>query len=140
MSTLKEKILDIVSQPHLAGFATITADGKPWVRYVVAHGDDNLTLRFATDKRSRKVAHIQKTPEVHLNAGVTDPANARTYVQIQGTAQFVTDQGERNAFWHDDLKKYFSGPADPNYGIVMVTACRIELYTMGTLEPEVWTR
>jgi general stress protein 26 len=97
-----------------------------------------MTLRFATDKHSRKVAQINNNPEVHLTAGVTDPADAHAYVQIQGRAQFVTDQAERDAFWHDGLKQYFSGPDDPNYGIVITKPYRIEYFAMGNYEPEVW--
>ena len=132
------RILDLIRQPHLTSFATITADGSPWVRYVVARAADDLTLRFATDKHSRKVAQIQERREVHMTSGVTDAANARSYVQIQGKAQFVATQAEREGFWHDDLKKYFTGPDDPNYGIVVVKPYRIEYYTMGQFEPQVW--
>ena len=35
MSDLKERILKILQQPQLAALATITQDGKPWVRYVM---------------------------------------------------------------------------------------------------------
>ncbi len=140
MSDVKQLILEVVRKPHLSSFATITENGRPWVRYVVASTSDDVTIRFATDKRSRKVTHIQKNPDVHMASGVTDPANAKAYVQIEGTAEFVTDQAEREAFWHDDLKRYFSGPDDPNYGIVMVTPRRIEHYTMGKFEPQVWEK
>ena len=35
MKDLKERILDFIGNIHLAGFATVTEDGKPWVRYVM---------------------------------------------------------------------------------------------------------
>jgi len=138
MRNLKEKILHVIRQPHLSSFATNTVDGKPWVRYVIASAADGLVLRFATDEQTRKVAQIRNDPEVHMTAGVTDPAHARVYVQIQGRAEFSTDQAERDGFWHEDLKKYFSGPDDPHYGIVIVRPYRIEYYSMGDYEPDVW--
>lgn len=140
MSEIVQRILDIVKNPHLSSFSTITEDGKPWVRYVIARAAEDLTVRFATSTDTRKVAQIRKNPEVHLTSGITDPANAQAYVQIQGTAEFVTDQAERDAFWHDDLTKYFSGPQDPHYGIMIVRPYRIELYTMGEHAPEVWEK
>ena len=65
MSDIKKKVLDIISSPQLMSFATITEDGKPWVRYVIGMADDNLTIRFSTFVKSRKVAQIEKNQEVH---------------------------------------------------------------------------
>ena len=140
MSDIQQRILDIVRNPHLSSFATITEDGKPWVRYVLASATEDLTIRFATSTDTRKVAQIRKNREVHLTSGITDPASAQAYVQIQGTAEFVTDQAERDEFWHDELKNYFSGPQDPHYGIVIIKPYRIELYTMGEHAPQIWQR
>ena len=46
--------------------------------------------------------------------------------------------GERDAFWFDDLNNYFSGPEDPNYCVVIIKPSKIELGTMGSVEPEIW--
>jgi general stress protein 26 len=37
------------------------------------------------------------------------------------------------------LAAYFTGPDDPNYGVIIVAPYRIELATPGTHIPEVWT-
>ena len=140
MSDLAQRIFTIIKEPYLASFATITEDGKPWVRYVTPHASEDLTIRFSTFIGSRKVAQIKKNPEVHLTCGVTDPATAQTYLQIQGKAELSTDKAEREAFWNDYLKRYFKGPDDPNYGIIIVKPYRIELYTMGNFKPEVWKK
>ena len=139
MSDLKERIRRILSQPQLSGLATVTAEGKPWVRYVMAVADDHLTLRFASFVGSRKVEQIGRNPEVHLTCGVTNPAAMQPYLQIQGRARFTTDEAERHAFWSDMLKHIFSGPDDPRYGIVIVEPYRVEYCSPGTFEPEVWT-
>ena len=61
MSDLKERILKILQQPQLAGLATITQDGKPWVRYVMAVASQDMTIRCATfvmparSSRSRRI-------------------------------------------------------------------------------------
>ncbi len=139
MAELKERILDIVNSPTLAGFATITPEGKPWVRYVMATADDNLTVRFPTHLSTRKVAHIQANTNVHLTCGVSDPLSARTYLQIEGTATLTIEEAVRHAVWFPMLAQVFEGPDDPNFGIVEVTPTRIELVTAGSMEPEVWT-
>jgi len=138
MLTLKEQIADILTPLQLSSLATI-ADGKPWVRYVMTVGEDDLRVRFATYAGSRKVAQIVANPEVHLTLGVTDPANMTPYLQIQGRARFSTEAAVRHGFWSEMLADYFSGPDDPNYGVVIVTSYRIELAKAGVPVPEVWT-
>ena len=45
MNELKAKIYAKMRDHTLATFATITADGKPWTRYVVVKADDQLSKR-----------------------------------------------------------------------------------------------
>jgi general stress protein 26 len=139
MPTLKEKISTILRPLQLSSLATIAGDGKPWVRYMMTQGADDLSIRFATFAQARKVAQIAANPEVHLTLGVTNPGVMIPYLQIQGRARFSTEAADRHAFWSEMLAAYFSGPDDPDYGVVIVTPYRIELVTPGSHEPEVWT-
>ncbi len=91
MAELKDQILNILSKPQLTSLATLTADGKPWVRYVMAMTDDTMTIRFATFIKARKVAQIEANPDVHLTCGVTNPSEVIPYLQIQGQAALTTD-------------------------------------------------
>jgi general stress protein 26 len=138
MSDLKQRIIDIIRKPQLTSMATITEEGKPWVRYVMSFGREDLTIRFASFVNARKVAQIQHNPEVHLTCGVTDPEVMNAYLQIQGKAMLTTDKVEREAFWNEQLQGIFKGPDDPNYGVIIVTPYRIELCSPGKFEPEVW--
>ena len=141
MTDLKQRILDVViHKPMLSGFATITADGKPWVRYVVAEASEDLTFRFTSFTGARKVDQLARNAEGHLTCGIPDAAQFQLpYLQIQGRAVFTTDPAERAAFWSDRLKVLFTGPDDPRYGVVVLTAYRIE-YTHVGQPVEVWTR
>jgi general stress protein 26 len=138
MSDLRSRILTIISKPQLSGFATVTEDGKPWVRYVMAVGSKDMTIRFASHTFARKVRQIALNPEIHLTSGVNDPLNMTPYLQVQGRAIFTTNKDERHGFWNDMLKPIFSGPDDPNYGVVIVTPYRIEYCTPGKFSTEVW--
>ena len=138
MATLKDHILEVIGKPQLASLATVTEQGMPWVRYVMVTGEKDLTLRFATFLASRKVAQMKKNPEVHLTCGVTSPESADRYLQIQGRAEVTTDEAQRGAHWKEELKRYFSGPDDPNYCVVKVTPYRIEYMAPGSMDPEVW--
>ena len=138
MSDLKQRIFEIIQKPQLASMATITKDGKPWVRYVMSVGNEDLKIRFASFVNARKVAQIQQNPEVHLTCGVTDLKVMNPYLQIQGKAKLTTDKVERETFWNDELKNIFKGPDDPNYGVIVVIPYCIELCTPGKFEPEIW--
>lgn len=138
MSDVQQRIIEILRQPQLASLATITQEGKPWVRYVFCEGREDMTIRFASFTSSRKVAQIRNDPEVHLTCGATAPSDIKPYLQIQGHAEFSIDTAERHGFWKDSLKNYFQGPDDPNYGVVVVKPYRIELCSPGSFEPEVW--
>ncbi len=138
MEDLKTKILDKMQQPTLAAFATVTPEGKPWARYVVVFGDQDLNIWFATFKESRKVAQIAANPEVHLNFGVSDVETAESWVQVQGRAEILEDADTKRAKWYPHLEQIFSGPEDPMYVVCRVVPYRIEYATMAEKTPRVW--
>ena len=139
MPELKDKIFAILQTPQLAGLATITEDGKPWVRYVMVAASEDLTVHCATFVGARKVKQIEKNPEVHVTCGVTDPRNMAPYLQIQGQAKLNTSKEARHGFWSDMLAPIFKGPDDPNYGVLEISPRQIELWSPGVHQPEVWT-
>jgi general stress protein 26 len=138
MTDLRSKIRDKLRALTLASIATVTEDGKPWSRYVVVRGDEDLNIWFATFKGSRKTQHIHHTDEVHLNLGVTDMQTAASWIQVQGRAQILADAETKRAVWYSMLEPIFSGPEDPNFVVCKVTPYRIEYYTMNRRQPEVW--
>jgi general stress protein 26 len=140
MSDLKKRIFNSAAEMQLINFATVTDDGKPWVRYMMAKAGEDLVFRFCTHLESRKVVQIRKTPDVHISLGVTSLETAEHWLQVAGTAEVSTDKTERDSFWFDDLKNYFTGPDDPSYCIVIVRPSRIEFGTMGSTTPEVWEK
>lgn len=140
MDEIREIILDMIRRPFLCSLATVTEDGKPWTRYMMGVGADDLTIRFSSFVNARKAAQIRANPEVHITCGVSDPEHWKRYLQIQGTARMTIDETEKKAFWSPMLADIFSGPDDPNYAIVIVEPYRIELNEWGRTEPRVWER
>ncbi|MFA6408706.1 MAG: pyridoxamine 5'-phosphate oxidase family protein [Gammaproteobacteria bacterium] len=142
MIDLKNQIDKILSENSgLISFATITKDGKPWVRYVsTIYDPKDTSIRFSTFLPSRKVEQIKNNPEVHLTCGVMDPEKPSNYLQIQGTAIFTQDKAEREAFWNEHIVGIFKGVDDPNYGVVIVKPYLIELYEIGSFVPKIWKR
>ena len=141
MNTLEERIFDVMKTPHLSCFATLTEDNKPWVRYVMAIGSQDLAIRFSSYRDARKLTHVRNNPEVHLTCGAESPADMKPYLQIQGIATIETSKEERHGFWNDALAAHFEGPDDPNYCVVVVKPYHIE-YSAPTVseEIEVWKK
>lgn len=138
MNDLKQRIFDLAKEPQLINLATITEDGKPWVRYVVGNADEALSIRFCTSLCSDKIRHMRQNPNVHVSLGAKDIMTTKAWLQIEGVAEISTAKAERDAFWYDGLKAYFNGPDDPNYCIVIVKPSRIGLGSMGSMTPEIW--
>lgn len=137
MSDLRQKIFNMAKDFQLINVATVTEDGKPWVRYVVGKADSDLAFRFCTHLGSNKVRQMRKNPNVHILLGGKDAMTTKEWLQVQGTAEISTAKSERDAFWFDALKTYFTGPDDPNYCVVIVRPSRIEIGSM-TSNREVW--
>ena len=60
MAELKDQIFEILKKPQLTSLATITEEGKPWVRYVMMMTAEDMTMSFATVVQARKVAQIKE--------------------------------------------------------------------------------
>jgi general stress protein 26 len=138
MADLKERIYTILGEFQMSSLATITQDGKPWVRYVMTVASKDLTIRCATFKNARKVKQTARNPEVHLTCGITDPKKTGPYLQVQGRATTTTSREARHGFWNDIFSTVFDGPDDPNLAIMEIKPYYIEYVTPGTFEPEVW--
>lgn len=138
MSDLQQRIFELAREPQLLNLATITEDGKPWVRYMVGQADHDLSIRFCTSLDSDKIRHMRHNPNVHVSMGAKDVMTTKAWLQIEGTAEISTAKDERDAFWYDGLKAYFQGPDDPNYCVVIVRPSRIELASMESMSAEIW--
>ncbi len=133
---LKNKILKVIKGSKLASLATI-ANGKPWVRYVVARSE-GLTLYICTFKDSRKVRQIEKNPNVHLTIGGSMENMEAPYVQIAASARARSDAGIRKRLWMPFMKKYYTGVDDPRYVVIEVKPVLIEYMSAETHTAEIY--
>ena len=140
MNNLQKRIVEVFTEPSIvSAFATLTKDGKPWVRYVCAIIGDDFKIRFATFADSRKVAEIKQNPNVHLTCGKFDP-KIEVYIQIEATASVTDSKEERKNMWYEHLGAFFKGPEDPNYVVMVLDPFRIEVYGPGLEGPEIWRK
>lgn len=135
---LKKKILKVIEGSKLASLATI-ANGKPWVRYVMSHNDgQGLNLHVCTFRDSRKVRQIQENPNVHLIIGGDIDNLEAPYVQIVAKARVRSDKALREKYWQNFMKKYYTGPDDPQYVILELKPELIEYMSSETRAPQVY--
>jgi general stress protein 26 len=88
---------------------------------------DAWTVRFATDKRSRKSAEIQQSGRLTL-AYQYDAGKA--YVSLIGRAAIHNDVAAKTANWKPEAYTWFpGGPGDPNVVYVDFIADHIELWS-----------
>ncbi|MDX9719915.1 MAG: pyridoxamine 5'-phosphate oxidase family protein [Myxococcota bacterium] len=127
-----------LAKPRLACLATMTADQRPWVRYVMLSADQDLNLFVATFKNSRKVQQIEKNPEVHLAVDVELPDFPKQYLQIEAIASVSEAIELKTKLWTESMQAYFSGPEDDKLTIIVMRPYRIELYDMRSMEPSIW--
>ena len=134
--SLKKKILKVIEGSKLASLATI-ANGRPWVRYVVARSE-GLTIYICTFKDSRKVKQIKKNPKVHIIIGGSMENMEAPYVQIAACANVRSDAGIRKRLWMPFMKKYYTGVDDPQYVVIEVQPVLIEYMSTETHTPRIY--
>jgi general stress protein 26 len=140
MSDLEKRIREILDTPRTAALATISESGAPWVRYVTIRAERDLTLSLCTALSSRKAREIAADPRVHLTCGELRPPNDSVFLQIAGRAEVCKDADTKARYWQEEWRRYFTGPDDPDYVIILVRPDRIECNGPGSIAPDVWAK
>jgi general stress protein 26 len=125
-----------------AGLCTlITLDEEGWPRARTMDPffpEEDLTVWFGTNPKSRKVEQIKNDPRVTLY--YFDQSTVG-YVMIQGTAQLVNDKDAKGKYWKDNWNAFYPDNEE-NYLLIKVTPNKLELvsYKHGIEgDPIYWT-
>jgi general stress protein 26 len=96
---------------------------------------DDWTVRFMTDRRTRKVGEIVRTGRMTL---VYYDQAGGAYVTLVGRASIIDDVTIKQATWQPgSLKWHPGGPTDPNVVLIEFVAERIETWnTPGQIVPD----
>jgi len=137
-SELKDKIIKLISKTQLASLAT-TENGKPWVRYMIMSGESDLTLYTTTFSSARKVQQIKENSNVNVIIGGDQENFKNPHINVQAIAQIAADLETKKKFWDDHLKRFFSGPEDPNFSVIKISPQVIEYTSGDALKPEIYT-
>ena len=119
---------EIIAKVSSCMAITVARNGEANARVVNPKPlSDAWTVRFATDRRSRKSEEIERSGRLTL-AYQYDPEHA--YVTLVGRAVINDDVAAKAANWRPESYRWHpGGPADPNVVYVDFTTERIELWS-----------
>jgi general stress protein 26 len=129
---------EIIAAQTYCALVTIDEAGRPQVRTMNPFPpEEDMTVWFATNTRSRKVREMRRDPRVALY--YSDHKNAIGYVQITGHAVLIEDMQEilkrKRAYWDQAF------PGLRNLVLVKVVPERLDVlnYKAGVqADPETW--
>jgi general stress protein 26 len=136
--SLKEKILEVMGEPHPAAVATL--DGKmPAVRFMVLTGFPDMTLAGGTMKNSKKVEQLTKNPDAAISIWsgkeFSDP-----YVEIKAKGKVHDDILTKKKYWNPMFAKFFKTAENPDFVVLVFTASEITYHGANMSSMEVWKR
>src|SRR5262249_30584942 len=107
---------------------TVDHNGDPNARAINASKPtEDWTLRFMTDRRTRKFGEIARTGRLTL---VYIDLAGGAYVTLIGGATIIDDPAVKQAIWQPGSFKWHpGGPTDANVVLVEFAAERIELWS-----------
>jgi general stress protein 26 len=106
--TLNDSLLmaakEIITAAKTCALITIDNEGRPRVRVMDPFlPEDDFTIWFGTNKKTRKTEQIKNNPKVTLY--YLEPNNAG-YVMITGIAELIDDDDEKEKRWKDAWRAF----------------------------------
>jgi predicted amidohydrolase YtcJ/general stress protein 26 len=124
---LMEVARDIIDGARYGALVTLDANGEPRIRVMDPFPPEGeMTIWFATNPNTRKVAEIRAQPRVSVY--YFDPASLG-YVTISGLARLVEDPAEKARRWKEEWAAFYPDRAE-GYLLIEVTADWLEVVSV----------
>jgi general stress protein 26 len=128
-----ERIIGAVDYCWLLSRTEGAIRARPMGRILARPGEDELTIRFLTDGRSKKAADIRRSQDVRL---IFQKEAEDAYVSLEGTARLNETNEYVQALWKEAYGRYFPTTDDRAHAaFIEVEVTRMELWVRG-LTPE----
>lgn len=115
---------DIISSTRFCGLVTIDDNGQPDIRTMDPfQPDENFTIWFGTNPKSKKVRQIKDNPNIVLY--YNDPAG-NGYVVIHGSAELINDKGEKTNHWKEEWSQFYPDK-DSSYLLIKVVPQKLDV-------------
>jgi general stress protein 26 len=126
-SDLLQIARDVIAKVPMCFAITVDQNGEANARVVqTSRLTDEWTVRFMTDRRSRKVEEIEQSGRMTL-AYQLDAEGS--YVTLVGRATIIDDVAVKQAIWQPHSFRWHpGGPTDPNVVLIDFFTDRIELW------------
>ncbi|MDR4277342.1 pyridoxamine 5'-phosphate oxidase family protein, partial [Bacillus paranthracis] len=108
-----------IIQGQRTGVLSTVRNEKPHSAFMMFFHED-FVLYVATDRNSKKIADIEKNPNVHVLLGREGKKLDEDYIEVDGMASIEEDQTLKNKFWTNSLKRWLLGAEDPNYVLIKI--------------------
>lgn len=129
---------EIMGAARYCTLVTLDESGQPQARTMDPFTpDDEMVVRFGTNRKSRKVEHIRRDPRVALH--YLAPSGAG-YVSISGRARIVDDPSETARYWKDEWASFYPNK-DDGYVLIAVEPETLEIvdYSRGIVgDADTW--
>jgi len=136
--TLIKAAREIMTSAGTCALITLDEEGRPRVRAMDPFIPQNdLTVWFGTNSKSRKVQQIKEDPRVTLYYLDRDTSG---YVMIYGTAQIVDDPKEKAKRWKKEWETFYPNRSE-DYLLIKVSPGWMEVisYSRGIFaNPITW--
>ena len=121
IDTTKNKLIsaarEIMFSASTCALITLDKEGRPRVRTMDPFSTENdLTVWFGTNSKSRKVSQIKQDQRVTLYYLDSD---ASGYVMLYGLAELVDNQSEKEKRWKEEWEDFYPNNRE-NYLLIKV--------------------
>lgn len=115
---------EIMHSSGICALITQDANGTPQVRTMDPFPpEEDFTIWLATNPKSRKVEQLKKNANVTL---YYNDKNNNGYVTLQGKAELINDQKEKDMRWKEEWKEFYRNRTD-SYLLIKITPLKIEV-------------
>ena len=127
------EVIDLIKDAGFGMLATCE-NGKPRVRPMMPHLDDDGNLLLAVLSRSRTIEQIKTNPNVEI----CYVDRKMSFARISGTAKVSTDLEKKEKVWNyvPMLRQYFGSVEDPNFVLLEIDTGAVEAMTPRQQKPD----
>jgi general stress protein 26 len=122
---INEEVIRILSEHKVGTLSTMKGD-QPFSRYMIFR-NEGFTLYTISSKATEKVQDILENNKVHILLGFEGGGYGKPYIDMTAEATIHDEKELKDKFWHDNFRKYLSGPDDPNYIVIRCEPKRVRL-------------
>lgn len=122
---IKAEIKRIMTEHRVGTLSTMKGD-QPFARYMIFRNED-FNLYTISSKQTEKVQDIVANNKVHILLGFEGGGFGKPFIDMVAVAAIHDEKELKDRLWHENFRKYLTGPDDPNYIVIKCEPISIRL-------------